>query len=98
MQHIDYHRISKAFRHKAQWTDAGTLSFFNEEVDLYNLSSSPVGFKVDARLRQEFMAKVALRRRGLNTGLGAVTTRARRVTDGNHFGARASLAGLFAMN
>ena len=38
MQHIDYHRISKAFRHKAEWTDAEPLSFVNEGADLYNLS------------------------------------------------------------
>ena len=38
MQHIDYHRISKAFRHKAEWTDAEPLSFFDEGADLYNLS------------------------------------------------------------
>jgi pimeloyl-ACP methyl ester carboxylesterase len=38
MQHIDYHRISKAFRHKAEWTDAEPLSFVNDGADLYNLS------------------------------------------------------------
>jgi pimeloyl-ACP methyl ester carboxylesterase len=38
MQHIDYHRISKAFRHKADWTDAEPLSFVGEGADLYNLS------------------------------------------------------------
>jgi pimeloyl-ACP methyl ester carboxylesterase len=38
MQHIDYHRISKAFRHKADWTDAEPISFVDEGADLYNLS------------------------------------------------------------
>jgi pimeloyl-ACP methyl ester carboxylesterase len=38
MQHIDYHHISKAFRHKAVWTDAEPLSFVKEGADLYNLS------------------------------------------------------------
>ena len=38
MEHIDYHHISKAFRHKAEWTDAEPLSFVNEGADLYNLS------------------------------------------------------------
>ncbi len=38
MQHIDYQRISKAFRHKADWTDAEPLSFIEEGADLYNLS------------------------------------------------------------
>src|SRR5258708_1423821 len=38
MQHIDYHQISKAFRHKAEWTDGEPLSFVNEGADLYNLS------------------------------------------------------------
>jgi pimeloyl-ACP methyl ester carboxylesterase len=38
MQHIDYHRISKAFRHKADWTDGEPLSFVDEGADLYNLS------------------------------------------------------------
>ena len=38
MQHIDYHRISKAFRHNAEWTDAEPLTFVDEGADLYNLS------------------------------------------------------------
>jgi hypothetical protein len=38
MEHIDYHHVSKAFRHKAQWTDAEPLSFVNEGADLYALS------------------------------------------------------------
>jgi hypothetical protein len=38
MEHIDYHHISKAFRHKAQWTDAEPLCFVNEGADLYSLS------------------------------------------------------------
>jgi pimeloyl-ACP methyl ester carboxylesterase len=38
MQHIDYQRISKAFRHKADWTDAEPLLFIKERADLYNLS------------------------------------------------------------
>ena len=38
MQHIDYQRISKAFRHKAEWTDVEPLSFVKEGADLYNLT------------------------------------------------------------
>jgi pimeloyl-ACP methyl ester carboxylesterase len=38
MQHIDYQRISKAFRHKADWTDAEPLTFTQEGADLYNLA------------------------------------------------------------
>jgi pimeloyl-ACP methyl ester carboxylesterase len=38
MQHIDYHRISKAFRHKDEWTDVEPLSFVKEGADLYNLT------------------------------------------------------------
>jgi pimeloyl-ACP methyl ester carboxylesterase len=38
MQHIDYHRISKAFRHKSDWTDTEPLSFVEEGADLFNLS------------------------------------------------------------
>lgn len=38
MQHIDYHRISKAFRHRFDWTDAEPISFDNEGADLYNLA------------------------------------------------------------
>ena len=38
MQHLDYQRISKAFRHKPEWTDDEPLSFVNEGADLYNLS------------------------------------------------------------
>jgi pimeloyl-ACP methyl ester carboxylesterase len=38
MQHINYHQISKSFRHKAEWIDAEPLSFANEGADLYNLS------------------------------------------------------------
>ena len=38
MHHSDYQRISKAFRHQAEWTDANPLSFVNQGADLYNLS------------------------------------------------------------
>ncbi|MEO6390546.1 MAG: DUF6051 family protein [Pyrinomonadaceae bacterium] len=38
MQHIDYHRISKAFRHRFDWTDAEPISFDNEGADLYDLA------------------------------------------------------------
>ncbi len=38
MQHIDYQRISKAFRHKADWTDNEPITFPDEGAALYNLS------------------------------------------------------------
>jgi pimeloyl-ACP methyl ester carboxylesterase len=45
MQHIDYQRISKAFRHRAEWTDTEPLSFANEGADLYNLSFTSTNAK-----------------------------------------------------
>ncbi|MDX6383261.1 MAG: hypothetical protein QOK48_834 [Blastocatellia bacterium] len=37
MHHIDYQRISKAFRHKPDWTDHAPIAFPDEGADLYNL-------------------------------------------------------------
>jgi pimeloyl-ACP methyl ester carboxylesterase len=38
MHHIDYHSISRAFRHKTDWTDNEPISFPDEGAALYNLS------------------------------------------------------------
>ncbi len=38
MKHINYHSLSKSFRHKAVWHDEEPLSFDDVGADLYNLS------------------------------------------------------------
>jgi pimeloyl-ACP methyl ester carboxylesterase len=38
MQHIDYQRISKAFRHRSDWRDTEPITFATEGADLYNLT------------------------------------------------------------
>jgi len=37
MNHIDYHQVSKTFRHKAEWTDNDPLTFADEGADIYRL-------------------------------------------------------------
>lgn len=38
MKHIDYHHVSKTFRHKDEWKDGEPLSFKAEGADIYRLS------------------------------------------------------------